>query len=130
MNDITHSDTVARIDALADRAGQRADDALSATRRAANGAIDKLQDNVDHLRHDAQGALGRAAAQVDDLTRRGIERARQVSTDLRLQAERGSERTVSYIKDQPVKSVLIAAATGAALAALIGLLARSRSDLR
>ena len=130
MNDITHSDTVARIDALADRAGQRADDALSATRRAANGAIDKLQDNVDHLRHDAQGALGRAAAQVDDLTRRGIERARQVSTDLRQQAERGSERTVSYIKDQPVKSVLIAAATGAALAALIGLLARSRSDLR
>jgi hypothetical protein len=34
---------------------------------------------------------------------------------------------VGYIKDEPVKAMLIAAATGAALMALVGLVSRSRS---
>lgn len=67
------------------------------------------------------------AAQVDDLTRRGIDRARQVKDDLRVKVGDAGDRTVAYIKDEPVKSVMIAALTGAALAALIGWVARSRS---
>jgi len=132
MNDSTTltGNTAAKLDQLTDRAGARADDALASTRRMANGALDRLQDGVDHLREDAPGVLGRAAAQVDELTRRGIERARQASADVRQTVERTGDRTVGYITDQPLKSVLIAAATGAALAALIGMLARSRSDLR
>lgn len=41
-------------------------------------------------------------------------------------AARATDSTVSYIKDEPVKAMLIAAATGAALAALMSLLSRSR----
>ena len=122
--------TAHSLDHLADRAAAKADDALSATRRATNHALDRLQDGVDQLRDDSPGALSRAAAQVDELTRRGIERARHAGVEVRHTVERTGDRTVGYIKDQPVKSVLIAAAAGAALAALIGLLARSRTDLR
>jgi ElaB/YqjD/DUF883 family membrane-anchored ribosome-binding protein len=40
------------------------------------------------------------------------------------------DRSVGYIRDEPVKSVLIAAAAGAALAALIGWASRSGAGRR
>ena len=127
----TFTNTAAnKIDQFAERATAKADEALSATRRAANGAIDKLQDGVDELRNDTPGTLSRVAAQVDELTRRGMDRARQATAEMRESVERTGDRTVVYIKDQPVKSVLIAAAAGAAIAALIGLLARSSNTAR
>ena len=43
---------------------------------------------------------------------------------LRDRAHRASDGTVNYIKDEPVKAVLIAAATGAALMALVALIGR------
>jgi ElaB/YqjD/DUF883 family membrane-anchored ribosome-binding protein len=52
---------------------------------------------------------------------------RDVSQNLQDRALRVSDNTVGYIRDEPVKSVLIAAATGAALVALVGLLSRSRA---
>ena len=118
------------LDQAADQAAGKADQALSATKRATNGAIDRLQDGVESIRQDAHGALSRAAAQVDELTRRGLERARQTSADVKRQVEQTGDRTVSYIRDEPVKSVLIAAATGAVLTALIALLTRSRDSGR
>jgi ElaB/YqjD/DUF883 family membrane-anchored ribosome-binding protein len=43
-------------------------------------------------------------------------------------ARQASDRTVGYIRDEPVRSMLVAAATGAALMALVSLMARSRND--
>lgn len=106
---------------LARSAADRADAALDAT----HGALDSLQDRVGDLRDQATGAIGRAAARVDDLKRLGIDAARKLGTTVQDQAARSSERTVGYIKDEPMKSVLIAAAAGAALAALISMAARS-----
>lgn len=40
--------------------------------------------------------------------------------------EHASDTTVNYIREEPVKAVLMAAATGAALMALVSLVARSR----
>jgi ElaB/YqjD/DUF883 family membrane-anchored ribosome-binding protein len=45
---------------------------------------------------------------------------------LRDQAMRAGTNTTHYIRAEPVKSVLMAAATGAALMALVSLLNRSR----
>ena len=132
MNDATNlaSHTAAKIDQFADRATSKADDALAATRRATTHTLDRLQDSVDDLRRDTPGALSRVAAQVDEMTRRGIERARSASVDMRHMVERTGDRTVGYIKDQPLKSVLIAAATGAVVAGLISLFSRDRNDPR
>ena len=59
--------------------------------------------------------------------RRGLDTMRDTSAQVRETALRTSDSTVGYIKDEPVKAILIAAAAGAALMALVSLLARTRS---
>jgi ElaB/YqjD/DUF883 family membrane-anchored ribosome-binding protein len=77
-------------------------DAMSSTHNAASQAIE---------------SIGKAVEQ-------GIGRVRETSDHVRISAARASEGTVNYIRHDPVKSVLMAAATGAALMALVGLLTR------
>lgn len=72
--------------------------------------------------------LRQAAANIEAMTRRGVDRAREMGTDLRIQAGRGVDRGVGYVRDEPVKSVLVAAAAGALLTLVIGALATRRRD--
>ena len=90
---------------LADQALDSADLALSATQSAASQAVDTIGKAVDH----------------------GMDRVRETSHQLRESATRASQGTVDHIRQDPVKSVLIAAATGAALMALVSLLTRTNS---
>ena len=83
--------------------------------------------------HAAKPLIDRAAAQADALAQRGLEAVRDGSQRLRESGQRlrdsarhASEGTVQYIQAEPLKSVLIAAATGAALMALVSLVSRSR----
>jgi ElaB/YqjD/DUF883 family membrane-anchored ribosome-binding protein len=126
---LTPSSTQASVNELADRAAEQAEQVLKGTRRATNQAIDRLQQGVDTLQDDASGGLKRVVEKVDDLAHRGLERARYLSAEARERAAHASDSTVAYIRDQPVKSVLIAAAAGAGIAALLGLL-RQRRDHR
>lgn len=113
---------------LADQAAAKADLALKSSRRVANDALDSLESTVDTLRESVPAAFSRAAAQVEEITRRGLDRAKEASMGVREQMHKASDRTVGYIKDEPVKSVLIAAATGAAVALLVGWAMRSRNS--
>ena len=113
---------------LADQAASKADLALRSSRRVANDALDSLESSVDSLRETVPAAFSRAAAQVEEITRRGLDRAKEASMGVRDQMVKAGDRTVGYIKDEPVKSVLIAAATGAAVALLVGWAMRSRSS--
>ena len=68
--------------------------------------------------------LARAGEQASALAQRGVDAVRDRSLQVREQALRASDNTLNYIKDEPVKAVLMAAAAGAVLMALIGLLRR------
>ena len=68
------------------------------------------------------------ASEAETLARRGLDTMRERSAQFRESAVRVSDNTVGYIKDEPVKAILIAAATGAALMALVSLLSRSSRD--
>jgi ElaB/YqjD/DUF883 family membrane-anchored ribosome-binding protein len=70
--------------------------------------------------------ITRAADQAAAVAQRGVDAVREGSQQVRDRAQQASESTVKYIKEEPIKSVLIAAATGAALMALISLASRSR----
>lgn len=59
------------------------------------------------------------------VAQQSLHAVRERSRQWRDQTLHASDRTVDYIRREPVKSVMIAAAVGAALAALLGLLARS-----
>lgn len=65
---------------------------------------------------------------VSAMAHRGVDSVRDTSHLLRVKAEHASDSTVNYVKDEPIKSVLIAAAVAATLVALVALvnLARSR----
>ena len=66
-----------------------------------------------------------APSQASALAQRGVDSVRDTAQQLRERALRASDGTVNYIRDEPVKSMLIAAATGAGLMALLSLLTRS-----
>jgi len=76
---------------------------------------------VGHLAEDA-------AASVQDMTNRSIERAREMSTNLRERAYTAGNQTMGYVREQPVKTVLVALAAGAAIAVLVRLLSGDRYD--
>jgi ElaB/YqjD/DUF883 family membrane-anchored ribosome-binding protein len=78
-------------------------------------APDGLAGTVEGIRHQAA-----------ELAQRGVQAVRDSSEQLREKAAHAGDRTVGYIRDEPVKAMMIAAATGAALMALLGLLTRSR----
>lgn len=111
---------------LADRAATSADHAIRSTQYAVNGALDTLAANVQDLRHQAAPLLERATGQANALVHRGADSVRATSQQLRAVARQTSDDTKGYIRDEPVKAVLIAAATGAVLMALLNLLGHSR----
>src|SRR5450830_845137 len=111
---------------LIEQASRSADQAIRATQQAANGAVDSVAVSLQDLRHQTAPMLERASEQVSAMAHRGMDSVRETSHQLRVKAEHASDTTVNYIKEEPVKAVLIAAATGAALMALVSLVARSR----
>ena len=111
---------------LADQAAHSADNAIRSTQRLANEALDGMAGKVGELRAEAAPMLSRASEQASAMAHRGMDAMRQGSQQLRDGAEMAKGRTIGYIKDEPVKAMLIAAATGAALMALLSLLSHSR----
>ncbi|QDL36767.1 hypothetical protein [Rhodoferax sediminis] len=111
---------------FANRTAQSADQAIKATQRVANDALNTLAGSVEDMRQQATPLLNRATQQVNTLAQQGMDTVRDTSQQLREQAIRAADSTVSYVKEEPVKAMLIAAATGAALMALVSLMSRSR----
>lgn len=110
----------------ADVSGPPVDQAIRSTQRIGNSALDALSSGAKELQDQGKPLLNRAAEKASDLAHRSLEAARDGSQKVRDQAKHASESTVSYIQHEPVKAVLIAAATGAALMALISLVNRAR----
>lgn len=110
---------------LIDQASNSADQAIRATQQAANGVIDSAASSLQDLRQQTTPVLARASEQVSSMAHRGMDSVRETTQQIRAKAGQASDATVSYIKEEPVKAMLIAAATGAALMALVSLAART-----
>ena len=88
---------------------------------------DKFTEIPGTLVDQATQAAGQAMQSTQKIAHNALDSVRDTSHYLRVKAEHASENTVSYIKQEPVKAMLIAAATGAALMALVSLISHSRS---
>lgn len=110
---------------LTDQMSQTADEAIRTTQLLANEAVDGLAHAMQDARTQAVPMLNRASEQVGALAQRGVDSVRQTSQQLRDRTRDAADGTVQYIKDEPVKAMLIAAATGATLMALVSLISRS-----
>jgi ElaB/YqjD/DUF883 family membrane-anchored ribosome-binding protein len=103
---------------LADQAAHSADQAIR-SKRVANQALDGPAGSVQDLRRQAAPLLNRATEQASVLAQRGVDAMREGSRHVRNQALRASDSTSHYVRQEPVKSMLIAAAVGAGLMALL-----------
>jgi ElaB/YqjD/DUF883 family membrane-anchored ribosome-binding protein len=111
---------------MADSAAGSAQAAIRSTQRASDQALDRLSDKVEDVRSQAAPLLNKVTSQAEAAARRGMEAVRDTSQQLRERALHASDMTVSYVKDEPIKAMLIAAATGALLMGIISMLGRSR----
>jgi ElaB/YqjD/DUF883 family membrane-anchored ribosome-binding protein len=80
----------------------------------------------NHLIDRAAAATDLATEQAIGAAQRGVAAVRSGSQQMLDRAHQASDNTVTYIKGEPVKAMLIAAAAGATLMALVGLLTRTR----
>jgi ElaB/YqjD/DUF883 family membrane-anchored ribosome-binding protein len=91
--------------------------------RSADVALDTLAPTMRGLGYEAAAVLPEPA---DEMAQRGIDAVQITSRQWRDQALSACDRTSAYVKAQPVKAMLMAAASGAALMGLLGLLSRPR----
>jgi ElaB/YqjD/DUF883 family membrane-anchored ribosome-binding protein len=124
MNNL--SSTIDRTDQLTSQAAATADAAIRSTEKLTHDALNGLAESANGLRNELGPMIHRASGQVSDLAHRGADAVRQRSHQLSEGAEAATVRTRDYIRDEPVKSVLIAAATGAALMGLLSLISHTR----
>ncbi|MEO7939064.1 MAG: hypothetical protein ABIR55_10600 [Burkholderiaceae bacterium] len=123
MNDHTiptHAPNI--IDHVADSTSQ----AIQSTQKATNQALGGLDNSVQSLRDHAAPKLDEMTQRASDFAHQSVQSVRDTGRRLRESAVEVSEGTVQYVRDEPIKSMLIAAATGAMLMALVTLLARDK----
>jgi ElaB/YqjD/DUF883 family membrane-anchored ribosome-binding protein len=113
---------------LADDARQTANDAIDSTRAYAQNAVNAAGEKVRDMKRDAEPTVEQIAARVQQAVQRGLDAASTTSARAQRRLEQAADVTGKYISDQPMRSVLVAAAAGAALAALIVLATRSRDE--
>jgi ElaB/YqjD/DUF883 family membrane-anchored ribosome-binding protein len=113
---------------LADDARQTASDAIETTRAYAQNAVNAAGEKVRDLRREAEPTVEQLAARVQQAVQRGLDAASTTSAAAQRRLEAAADVTGKYIADQPVRSVLVAAAAGAAITALIVLASRRRDD--
>lgn len=88
-------------------------------REPMNAPPSPASDAVDGHRVDA------VIDQVETAAQQGLQSVRHLSRQWLDKTDRVSERGLDYVRREPVKAVLVAAAAGALLTVLLGLLARS-----
>lgn len=94
-----HSPTGQSTSNFADKAAESAGAAIESARQKAHDALDGLSDTVRTVKEEASATLGRFRPQFDSVT--------------------------AYVKEEPTKALLIAAAVGAGAMALVALIGRS-----
>ena len=98
---------------------QTASHAVDSTRDYANHALDKAEDKVRELRSNVDPLVDRLSAKAQQLARQSFDMAAEAKDMAQKSFSRYSAVTSHYVSEQPVRSVLMAAAVGAAVALLV-----------
>jgi ElaB/YqjD/DUF883 family membrane-anchored ribosome-binding protein len=97
----------------------RATAALKAAERDAHAAIDSAVDGLATAYGEAKPLLSRVSQRARDYAHDGYDAAREQAAALRERSQKAVDSTRGYVQDEPIKSLLIAAAVGAAVIALV-----------
>jgi ElaB/YqjD/DUF883 family membrane-anchored ribosome-binding protein len=89
-------------------------------------AVDRAIDKIAETAATVPLAVERAAERASEVARQGTQKLQEGTHQVKAQFNQVTDSAIAYVKDEPVRAMLIAAAAGAALMALASLLGRSR----
>ena len=113
----------------ADTLLQSASKAMDSTRDFANTTLDQAENKVREFRHNIDPVGDMLAATAHKLARQSLDMATDAKDYAQHALNRAAKVSSRYVSDQPVRSVLLAAAVGAVVATLISY-ARGRPNGR
>lgn len=111
---------------LVNNAAESAKEGVNATRKVASEAVDKAQEGLESAQKQINPMIDDLAARAQDLANRSIHFCADTSERARQQLQCAAEATNRYVHEQPTKSLMLAAAAGAAVATAFLLGSRSR----
>lgn len=130
MNTATAKNTTASISSQARQATDdlqdSADRAINTTREIANDVLDSAEKKVRDLRGSVDPVVDMLASRAQKLARQSLDMASEAKERAQQSLTRAADATTRYVSEQPLRSVLIAAAVGASVALLIAV-ARDRN---
>lgn len=112
----TVRDTANALHNATDSAFETANNAVAATRDHANEALDKAEQNVRTMRGRVDPMVEMLAEKAQNLARQSLDLASEAKDRAQQSLTRAAGVTTRYVSEQPVRSILIAAAVGAAVA--------------
>lgn len=104
---------------LSDQLLNGVEKAMGNSRAMANDTLDRAEDKVRNLRGSIDPLVDKLASQAQKLARQSMDMASEASERAQRSLHRYTDATTRYVANEPVKSVLIAAAVGAAVALLV-----------
>lgn len=124
------SDGAGKAQQLVSKAVDKADEVIDATKSAASDAEHSIQGGLNQIREAVPATLSRAANHAEDLARAGIDKARAAGQSVATEASHLRDQTVSFVRDEPTKALLMAVAAGAFATLLIGWATRGSGHSR
>ncbi|RMW99743.1 hypothetical protein EBQ25_06670 [Allofranklinella schreckenbergeri] len=104
---------------VTDKALDGAEHALRQTRRAVNAGVDQAQEGLQRLGEYADPRIDALACKALDIATHSIHLMADTTERASLRAQRCSDAAQRYVQQQPGKALLMAAAAGAILTALL-----------
>ena len=105
------------------------ENAVDSANDVAQDALSSVSSKLDSLHDQAKPAVERVVARGQELAKNAIAGTREAGVRAKKAVSGYADACESYVSEQPMKSIAIAAAAGATIAALI-LLSRNRSSQR
>ena len=103
--------------------------AIDSTREHANQALDMAENKVRELRGNVDPVVEMLASKAQKMARQSLDMASEAKERAEKSLKHAADATTRYVSEQPMRSVLIAAAVGAAVALLVST-SRQRNNNR
>lgn len=92
---------------------------LESTREHANQVLDKAESKVRELRGSVDPMVDMLASKAQKMARQSLDLASEAKERTEKSLKQAADATTSYVSEQPMRSVLMAAAVGATVALLV-----------
>ena len=98
---------------------QTAGKAIDSTREHANDALDKAESKMREFRGNVDPMVDMLASKAQKLARQSLDLASEAKDRAEKSLKQAADATTRYVSEQPMRSVLMAAAVGALVALVV-----------